>query len=83
MRECEAAKDRGNLGCRPPKDEDAYNVKGTVYNNWKKSFALVRSGHQTRKRYGYFRCPGNKINAVQMWFIFCVMIWCLFIDVPK
>ena len=33
MRELEAAKDQGNLGCRPPKDEAAYSVKGTVYNS--------------------------------------------------
>jgi len=32
------------------------------------------SGHLTRKPYGYFRCPRNKINAVLMWFVFCCMI---------
>ena len=41
------------------------------------------SGHLTRKPYGCFRCPGNKINAVLMWFVFCDMICCLFIVVPK
>ena len=29
------------------------------------------SGHLTRKPYGCFRCPGNTINAVLMWFVFC------------
>jgi len=38
---------------------------------------LVRAtGHLTRNPYGYFRCPGNRINAVLMWFVFCGMIWC-------
>ena len=41
------------------------------------------SGHLTRKPYGCFRCPGNNINAVPMWFVFCGMICCLFIVVPK
>ena len=41
------------------------------------------SGHLTRKPYGCFKCPGNKINAVLMWFVFCGMICCLFIAVPK
>ena len=34
-------------------------------------------GHLTRKPYGCFRCPGNKLNAVLMWFVFCGMI-CMF-----
>jgi len=29
--EWEAAKDQGSLGCRPPKDEATYGVKGTAY----------------------------------------------------
>ena len=29
-------------------------------------------GHLTRKPYGYFRCPGDKINAVLVWFVFYV-----------
>jgi len=29
------------------------------------------SGHLSRKPYGYFRCPGNEINAVLMWLVFC------------
>jgi len=33
MRELEAAKDQGHLGCRPPKDEATFSVKGTVYNS--------------------------------------------------
>jgi len=33
MRELEAAKDQGYLGCRPPIDEAAFSVKGTVYNS--------------------------------------------------
>jgi len=32
MREWEAVKDQESLGCRPPKDEATYSVKGTVYN---------------------------------------------------
>jgi len=31
--EWEAAKDQGHLGCRPPKGEVAYSVKGTVHNS--------------------------------------------------
>jgi len=37
MRELEAAKvrrNKGHLGCRPPKDEAAFSVKGTVYNSY-------------------------------------------------
>ena len=34
MRELEAAKDQGYLGCRPPIDEAAFSVKGTVYYSW-------------------------------------------------
>jgi len=26
-------------------------------------------GHLTRKPYGYFRCPGNKTNAVVVWLV--------------
>ena len=37
-------------------------------------FLPYPSGHLTRKPYGYFRCLGNKINAVLMWFVFCGMI---------
>ena len=33
MRELEAAKDQGSSRLRPPKDEAAYRVKGTVYNS--------------------------------------------------
>jgi len=37
-------------------------------------FLPYSSEYLTRKSYGYFRCPGNKINAVLMWFVFCCMI---------
>ena len=43
----------------------------------------LKSGHLTRKSYGYFRCPGNNINAVSMWFVFCGMIWYLSMAVPE
>ena len=33
-------KTRGHLGYRPPKDEAACSVKGTVYSRKQKSFAL-------------------------------------------
>ena len=46
-------------------------------------FLPYSSVHLTRKPYGYFRCPGNKINAVLMWFVLCCMIRCLFMVVPK
>jgi len=31
MREWEAAKDQGSLGCRPPRDEAANSAKGAAY----------------------------------------------------
>jgi len=31
-------------------------------------------GHLTRKPYGYFRCPGGKINTVLLWLVFR---WCV------
>ena len=37
-------------------------------------FLPYSSGHLTTKLHGYFRCPGNKINAVCMWFVVYCMI---------